>query len=44
LKWCGGQGRLEIIYDDVDEVWRGFMTVKVERPPLRGNKPPSTST
>ena len=40
LKWKGRQGRLEIIYDDVDEVWRGFMTVKVEKPPKRGgNKP-----
>jgi len=40
LKWHGKQGRLEIIYDDVDEVWRGFMTVEVEKPPLRGgNKP-----
>jgi len=40
LKWHGKQGRLEIIYDEVDEVWRGFMTVRVERPPVRGgNKP-----
>jgi len=40
LKWHGKQGRLEIIYDKVDEVWRGFMTVEVEKPPLRGgNKP-----
>lgn len=40
LKWRGKPGRLEIIYDEVDEVWRGFMTVKVEKPPLRGgNKP-----
>ncbi len=40
LKWKGRQGRLEIIYDNVDEVWRGFMTVKVEEPPRRGgNKP-----
>ena len=40
LKWHGKQGRLEIIYDDVDGVWRGFMVVKVEKPPLRGgNKP-----
>jgi putative transposase len=40
LKWRGRQGRLEIIYDEVDEVWRGFMTVKVEKPPLMGgNKP-----
>jgi putative transposase len=33
LKWMGKQGRLEIIYDEVDEVWRGFMTVKLEAPP-----------
>jgi putative transposase len=40
LKWKGKHGRLEIVYDEVDEVWRGFMTVKVERSPLRGgNKP-----
>jgi putative transposase len=40
LKWRGKQGRLEIAYDEVDEVWRGFMSVKVERPPTRGgNKP-----
>ena len=36
LKWHGKQGRLEIIYDELDEVWRGFMTVEVERPPKRG--------
>jgi hypothetical protein len=23
-RWKGKQGRLEIIYDEVDEVWRGF--------------------
>ena len=40
LKWIGKPGRLEIVYDEVDEVWRGFMTVKVEKPPHRGgNKP-----
>jgi putative transposase len=40
LKWKGKQGRLEIIYDEVDEVWRGFMTVEVEKPSLKGgNKP-----
>jgi putative transposase len=40
LKWNGKQGRLEIIYDEADEVWRGFMTVKLEEPPIRGgNKP-----
>jgi len=40
LKWHGKPGRLEIVYDDVDEVWRGFMAVKVEKPPKRGgNKP-----
>jgi len=40
LKWKGKQGRLEIIYDDVDEVWRGFMAVKVEKPPSRGGGKP----
>jgi len=40
LRWYGKRGRLEIIYDDIDRVWRGFMTVKVEKPPKRGgNKP-----
>jgi len=40
LKWYGKQGRLEIVYDYVDRVWRGFMTVEVKKPPLRGgNKP-----
>jgi len=40
LKWKGKQGRLGIVYDDVDEVWRGFMAVEVEKPPLKGgNKP-----
>jgi putative transposase len=40
LKWIGKQGRLEIVNDEVDEVWRGFMTVKLEEPPIRGgNKP-----
>jgi putative transposase len=40
LRWIGKQGRLEIVYDKVDEVWRGFMTVKVEKPPPKGgNKP-----
>jgi putative transposase len=40
LKWKGKPGRLEIVYDEVDEVWRGFMTVKVEGPPPKeGNKP-----
>jgi len=40
LRWHGRQGRLELIYDDVDRVWRDFMTVEVEKPPLRGgNKP-----
>ncbi|MCD6509165.1 MAG: transposase [Thermoprotei archaeon] len=39
-KWHGKQGRLEVIYDEVDEVWRGFMVVKVEEPPKRrGSKP-----
>lgn len=36
LRWHGKQGRLEIIYDNVDRVWRGFMAVRVERPPKRG--------
>jgi len=39
LKWSGKRGRLEIVYDEVDEVWRGFMAVKVEKPPIRGGKP-----
>jgi len=40
LRWRGSKGRLEIIYDKVDGVWRGFMAVKVEKPPRRGgNKP-----
>jgi len=40
LRWIGKPGRLEIVYDEVDEVWRGFMTVKVEEPPPKGgNKP-----
>ena len=40
LRWKGRQGRLEIIYDEVDRVWRGFMTVKVEKPPMRGGDKP----
>jgi hypothetical protein len=28
-------GRLEIVYDEVDKVWRDFITVKVEKPHLR---------
>ena len=40
LKWHGKQGRLEIIYDEADEVWRGFMTVKVEKSPIRGGSKP----
>ena len=40
LKWSGKQGRLEIIYDEVDDVWRGFMSVKLEAPPIRGGKKP----
>jgi putative transposase len=40
LKWKGKQGRLEIVYDELDEVWRGFMTVKVEKPPLKGGSKP----
>jgi putative transposase len=39
-RWHGRQGRLEILYDDVDEVWRGFMTVKVEKPTKRGGGKP----
>jgi len=38
LKWKGKKGRLEIIYDEVDKVWRGFMIVKVEKPQLKGGK------
>jgi putative transposase len=40
LKWKGRQGKLELIYDDVDRVWRGFMIVEVEKPPLRGGGKP----
>ncbi len=40
LKWRGRQGRLEIIYDGVDGVWRGFMAVKVGKPPKRGGSKP----
>jgi putative transposase len=40
LKWRGKQGRLEIAYDEVDEVWRGFMTVKVEETLPRGGSKP----
>jgi putative transposase len=39
LKWKGKQGRLEIVYDELDEVWRGFMAVEVEEPARGGNKP-----
>jgi putative transposase len=40
LRWIGKPGRLKIVYDEVDEVWRGFMTAKVEKPlPKGGNKP-----
>jgi putative transposase len=39
LKWKGKPGRLEIVYDEVDKMWRGFMNVKVEKPPIRGGKP-----
>jgi len=35
-KWHGKQGRLEVTYDEVDEVWRGFMAIKVEEPPKKG--------
>jgi putative transposase len=40
LKWRGRQGRLEIIYDGVDGVWRGFMAVKVVKPLKRGGSTP----
>jgi putative transposase len=40
LKWRGRQGRLEIIYDGVDGVWRGFMAVKFGKPPKRGGSKP----
>jgi len=40
LKWIGKHGRLEIIYDEVDDVWRGFMSVKLEEPPPKGGKKP----
>jgi putative transposase len=39
LKWKGKPGRLEIVYDKVEKMWRGFMNVKVEKPPIRGGKP-----
>lgn len=29
---AGEQGRLEIIYDEVDGVWRSFISVEVEKP------------
>jgi len=40
LKWSGRQGRLEIVYDEVYKVWRGFMAVKVEKPPIKGGTKP----
>ena len=40
LRWIGKQGRLEIVYDEVDKMWRGFMNVKVEKPPPKGGKKP----
>ena len=40
LKWRGRQGRLEIIYDEVDGVWRGFIPVRVEEPPKCGGGKP----
>ncbi len=40
LKWHGKQGRLEIIYDDVDGMWRGFIAVEVEEPSRRGGSKP----
>ncbi|GBC74528.1 hypothetical protein HRbin05_00570 [archaeon HR05] len=36
LRYKGNQGRLEILYDTIDKVWRGFMSVKVEKHLLRG--------
>jgi hypothetical protein len=44
LRWKGKQGRLEIVYDELDEVWRGFMAVEIEKPPLEGAASPSTLT
>jgi len=29
IRWKGKQGRLEILYDSIDKVWRGFMGVNV---------------
>jgi putative transposase len=29
IRWKGKQGRLEIFYDRIDKVWRGFMSVNV---------------
>jgi putative transposase len=40
LRWRGKHGRLEIVYDEVDGVWRGFMAVNVERPPPKGGGKP----
>ena len=40
LRWKGKQGRLEIVYDELDEVWRGFMAVEVEESPARGGSKP----
>ncbi|MGC8937346.1 MAG: transposase, partial [Candidatus Methanomethylicaceae archaeon] len=40
MKWAGKHGRLEIAYDKVDRVWRGFMSVKVEKPPKLGGSRP----
>jgi putative transposase len=40
LKWKGKAGRLEIVYDEVEKMWRGFMTVRVEKPPIRGGYKP----
>jgi len=40
LEWKGKPGRLEIVYDEVDKMWRGFMNVKVEKPPIRGDYKP----
>jgi len=40
LKWKGKPGRLEIVYDEVEKMWRGVMNVKVEKPPIRGGDKP----
>lgn len=42
LKWKGKQGRLEIIYDDVDEVWRALWQLRLRSLPEEETTSPST--